>query len=166
MLITEYTTYSSVRTVLGLTERQLKDEVLADEVYSFSLVADLRSVGESVLAGSDIIQDYQELIDGTEALTPQASTFMGALRAFSAYSVANQTLPALAEISPYFLSDSKASYRKHQQDTAKRINESFLRFRSLLQEAYAGYLGVAAPESPRISLLGVSSPSFDPVTGG
>lgn len=163
MLITEFTTYDSVRMVLGLTERQLKDATLANEIYYSGLVAELRSVGASVLSTSDIIQDYENLVDDSGTIVPAATRFVTSFRTFAAHAVANQLLPALPEISPTFLSDSKASYRKNQN--LSRIAEAFMRFRSLLQESYAAYLGVDAPESPRFNLMGVSSPTFDPVVG-
>lgn len=166
MLITEFTPYESVRIVLGLTSRELKDERLANEIFYNTLIFDLSAVGRSVAADADLIGDYQEVASDLGGATPLARSFYTAVRVYSAHVAAFQCLPALTEISPYYISDSKAAMRKNQGDTVERVTSAYLRYRSLVQEAYAAYLGVEAPESFQINMLGISSPDYDPVTGG
>lgn len=166
MLITEFTPYESVRVVLGLTSRELKDERLADEIFYHTLIFDLTAVGRSVAADADLIADYQEIAADLGETDPAGRSFYSAVRVYSAHVAAFQCLPSLSEISPYYISDSKAAMRKNQGETVERITSAYLRYRSLLQEAYAAYLGVAPPESFQINMLGISSPDYDPVTGG
>ncbi|MFU8831015.1 MAG: hypothetical protein ACNA7J_02555 [Wenzhouxiangella sp.] len=166
MLITEFTQYDSVRVVLGLSARELKDERLVNELFYNTLIFDLTSVGYSVAADADLVGDYQAIAADLGEATVAGRSFYSAVRVYSAHAVAFQCLPGLSEMSPYYVSDSKAAMRKNQGETEERVTAAYFRYRSLLQEAYAAYLGVAAPESFRFNLLGISAPDFDPVTGG
>jgi hypothetical protein len=157
-LLTDYTSYDSVRAVLGVTSRIFPDTVLASEIYDLALRADLVEVGQGVDPDSDLDADFLALED-------TATDFYSAVRLFAAHSVAFRALPAMPELSPTFMGDSKASVKKDQAAVARNVTGAYLKFRRRLVVMYAEFLEVGAPEVSQPSLMSVSSPDFDPVTG-
>jgi hypothetical protein len=162
-VLTDFTTYDSVRAVLGLTARVLPDAIVSADVYSLALKAELRDVGESVLAGADLIGDFTGL---TASQTLVEAAFFDATRLFAPHAVAFKALTATPELSPYYVTDSKAAFRKDQSRSAAAVTADYQRYRRLLIVAYAAFLGVPAPPVVAPRYLNVSSPVFDPVTGG
>jgi len=162
-MLINYTTYDSVRAVLGMSSRELPDTVLADEVYSLALHAELTAVGHAVSSAANLVQDYSNLIP---PLSSVDQNFYSAVRLFSAHAVAFKALSALPELSPIYISDSKAALKKDLSMVVDRVVGEFTKYRRALIVAYASYLGLPAPPVFQPSLMKVSSPDFDPVTGG
>lgn len=164
-MLNDYTTYDSVRAVLGVSSREFPDAVMATEIYELALRADLVQVGQGVSETTDLDADYLALIDETDPLTATAQSFYNAVRLFSAHSAAFKTLAAMPELSPIFISDSKASLRKDKSTVTSVVTGDYAKYRRHLAVMYAAFLGLSAPASFQPSLMNVSVPDFDPVTG-
>jgi hypothetical protein len=159
-MLSDYTTYDSVRAVLGVSSRVFPNTAMETEVYALALRVELAQIGP------ELDQDYIDLIDESVLIVPAAQNFYNAVRLFSAHAVAFKALTALPELSPIYISDSKAALRKDKSEVAAAVTSEYAKYRRHLAAAYAAYLGTAAPDLFQPSLMAVSSPDFDPVTGG
>jgi hypothetical protein len=164
-MLSDYTTYDSVRAVLGVSSRVFPDAVMATEIYELALRADLIQVGQGVSETADLDADYLALIDESMSLATAAQNFYNAVRLFSAHSAAFKALAAMPELSPTFISDSKASLRKDKSAVTSIVTGDYAKYRRHLAVMYAAFLDVAAPASFQPNLMGLSIPDFDPVTG-
>jgi len=160
-LLNNYTSYDSVRAVLGVSDRIFPDTVLASEVYDLALRADLVEVGQGIDPDADLDADFLAL-EGDDSAT---SNFYNAVRLFAAHSVAFRALTAMPELSPTFMGDSKASVKKDQTMVARNVTGAYLKFRRNLVVMYAAFLNVEAPTEAQPNLMRVSAPDFDPITG-
>ena len=159
-MLTDYTAYDSVRTVLGLNNRELPDTALAAEIYTLMLETELEAVSP------DLEADY--LIAAGET-TASAKTFVRALRVFATHCVALKCAEALPMFSSKAITDGKAGvYRDGNSPytpTMAKIAEAYYVSRRGVQEAYSLYGGVALSEQTPVTLGGVSLTTGDPVTG-
>jgi len=165
LTLLELTSYASIRSALGLSTRELSDTLLADEIFELALLEELDAVGVTVAADSDIVGDYELILDDSISITPVVTKFSRLIRLFSAYAVAYQLLTAHPNLVPTLISDSKAALKKDPLKTFELVASAYTKYRRQLQEAYAGYLDVAAPAITCPNLLGISSPTYDPVIG-
>lgn len=159
-MLDSYTSYESIRAVLGLNSKELPDALLAVEIYDLMLEASFADVATS------LIVDY----DTADTLgTAESLAFVRALRIFATHSVALQCAKALPLFSMKAITDGKAGiYRDGNspyKPTMAEIENSYRRYRRALQEAYAIYLGAPLAEQTPATLAVASSLSTDPVTG-
>lgn len=163
-MITAYTTYASIRTVLGLTSKELSDTQLDDEVIEFAVVGELISVGTSIDEDSDIIGEYEDASSDYPDITTVAGQFCAAFRSFSAAAAATSLLGSLPLLVPTYLSDSKVAIKKDVSLATEAVRNFYTQARRRLVEAFAAYLDVDAPAAATPTLLTISSPDYDPVT--
>lgn len=158
--ITSYTTYESVRVSLGLNSKELPDTLLAAEIYALSLEEDLVGVASTFVA------DYTAAAQLSAAV---AINFVRAARVFSTYSVAFQCTGALPLFTTKAITDGKAGiYRDGNspyKETVSKVTSRYEAAKRTLVEAYGLYSGTAVSSSVPYPMLGISSPSTDPVTG-
>ena len=158
-MITDYTSYASIRAVLGVSVKELADATLADDLYGFHLSAELRKFGGTFVADFAV----------AEASTEEASVnLVEAVWIFSAQAVAVKCLAAMPNIAPKSLTDGKAGFIRHTDKiyaaaVATMYSELSVARRAVA-EAYATYGGTSAPVTST-SAMAVSSPTYDPVTG-
>lgn len=159
-MLTSYTSYESIRVTLGLALRELPDELLATEIYDLNLEVEIYGIG------TDIPTLYTTAIGET---TDEAEAFVRAVRMFSTYCVAQQAAEALPLFSSKAITDGKAGvYRDGNspyEKTMTNIVASYGRAKRLLEETYATYNGGSAAVQTPVTLMGISSPNYDPVTG-
>lgn len=158
--ITTYTTYESIRVTLGLNSKELPDTLLAAEIYALALEEDLSKASDTFV------------VDYTAAAllsTEVAVNFVRAARIFSTYSVAFQCTGALPLFTTKAITDGKAGiYRDGNspyKETVLKVTAGYDTAKRKLLEAYGLYSGTAVSSAVPYPMLGVSSPSTDPVTG-
>ena len=159
-MLTDYTTYESVRAVLGLNSRELPDALLAAEIYGLALDEDHAQIS------ADLVADYAVAVLLT---TPAAKNFVRTLRIFSTHSVAFKCVDTLPLLSSKAITDGKAGvYRDGNspyKETMAKLEAAYSRAKRSLQEAYAIYKGTTLAEATPVNLVGVSVLAVDPVTG-
>lgn len=159
-MLTDYTSYENIRVTLGLSLRELPDSVLDAEIYDLGLETEIYGIG------SDIPALY---VTATGESTDEAKAFVRAVRIFSTYSVAQQCAEALPLFSSKGITDGKAGVFRDGNSpyelTMEKVVASYERSYRGLEEAYATYTSGSVAEHAPATLMGVSSPSFDPVTG-
>lgn len=159
MVVTGFTTYDSIRAVLGLSDKELPNATLCDEIYAAQLAVDMAAVSE------DLEADYTTAFNLT---TLAAVNFVSATRAFAAHAVAYRCITALWSLAPKSLTDGKAGFIRASDSIealGKRVESAFLLSRASLKRAYATYKGAGAPV-PVVMVVGDGGAgSYDPVTG-
>lgn len=159
-MLDSYTSYESIRAVLGLNTRELPDTLLAVEIYDLMLEASFAEISVSLTTD----YDTADILGTAESLA-----FVRAMRIFSTHAVALQCAKALPLFSMKAVTDGKAGmYRDGNspyKPTMAEIENSYKQTRRALQEAYAIYLGSPLAEQVPVTLAGVSSLATDPVTG-
>ena len=159
-MLIEFTTYDSIRALLGLNTKELPDSLLSSEIYS--LILD----DEHYKVSATLISDYTAAkLSATDA----AKRLVRSVRIFSSHAVAYKATEALPMFSTKAITDGKAGiYRDGNSPytaTMLNIEEAYYRAKSTLQEAYALYLGSSAAIDTPPTLMGVSVPTSDPVVG-
>lgn len=160
LTITTYTTYDSIRAVLGLSVRELSDATLGEEIYAYTLEVDLLQLG------ADILTDYATAAGES---TAASEAFVRTLRIFAAQSVGYKCAEALPQLSKKGITDGKAGiYRDDNSPykvTMTNLKAAFESARLNLQEAYGDYSGAGFTAPTPVSLMGTSGLAIDPVTG-
>jgi hypothetical protein len=163
-VLTDYTTFSDIRTILGVSIDELPDSDLELETYLFGLESALDDVGTSLIA------DYAAVtapVVGNTATAEQIKLYR-ATRLYSALQVCenvSHSLPMRAEKS---ITDGKAGASRFTdspiEQTIENMKALLAKALSNLQEAYAENLGTQVTITIP-SFLAISVPSIDPVTG-
>lgn len=153
---------SSVRAVLGVSEAELRDDVLLQPIYVTRLKEHLFGLNESM------IDDF-----GVAAVaspqTREQTRFVDLLQTYAAYRMAHHLLGAVAMFAPKTIQDSKTQVER-VDDPFSRLKQDILDslpyLKVQLLTAYSKInTSVSAPTAPsRIRVL-VSTPSNNPVTG-
>lgn len=158
--VTTYTTFESVRTTLGLNTKELPDTLLAAEIYALALEEAFSEISSTFAA------DYTAAV---LLETVAAVNFVRTARIFSTYSVSFQCTGALPLFTTKAITDGKAGvYRDGNspyKETVKKITAGYEAAKRKLLEAYGLYTGSALAAAMPYPMLGVSTPSTDPVTG-
>lgn len=160
MALTAYTTYDTVRAVVGLSPKELSDDVLSLPMYEQLLKEDLYSVASELnttflaLPGGMLSAYEQKLKDQVEV--------------FAAYSVAEKLLSPAGIFCPQVINDGRASrdtgadpYANLRVDVPKML--AVLRTRITIT---LDLLAVTSTVSVRTyALTGSTGLASDPVTG-
>lgn len=128
MSVTDYTSYDSVRAVLGVTDLELPDVTLGLPLFSHKLDKALSSVSgvyapdteERTLAG------HYTYINGLEAPTDDQALLFGLIAVYSTYLVGAAAGGSLSMLAPKTISDGKAlrtrfSAESTFQDTMRSV---------------------------------------------
>ena len=160
MALTPYTTPESVRAVCGISEDEIEDGTLNLEVYELMLERDLREVR------STLPEDYALW---QSSPTEAQARVLKAVRLFAAHSVARNLSAALPLLAPKDIGDGKATTSRFADapylEVIRRVEAEFARARANLEEALEG-VSVSGNTTAARTLFAVSTPSYDPVTGG
>jgi hypothetical protein len=164
MLITDFTTYDEVRSVLGINSDELEDNTIALPLYQRMLEVEINAIN------SGIITQYVTIA----AITPASSrttiqqALYDAVQLFAVYSTARQLGTSLPMFGPKEISDSKTLVARFTNDpykvTLDKVETLYGRVRDNLQEAYANLSSSTLTSASR-TYFSVASPSTDPVTG-
>ena len=145
-----FTSYASVRALLGVSAKELPNDILADPLFSDSLGLEL----------APYLAEYEGSVD---------ATFTATFDVLAVYAMASYALPGLPGYAPKSITDGKAGFARDgnspYKDTAARVTEGLAMYRRLLAEAFGSTLGTPLTAQTPPSYLAVSSLDIDPVTG-
>jgi len=161
--VSDFTTPDDIRSLLGVSTDEIRDETILLPVNEYELAADFDEVDE---ANDGLVDLYLGLNVG--ALAPEEDKFYRSVRLFATYAVAKQLLTSLSMFGPKEKTDGKTAVTRFfdpYKETAKRVEAGYTRNRDRLITAFATVqLGNAPTAVLRPYFLVVSS-SSDPVTG-
>lgn len=158
-VLTAFTTYDSVRAVIGVSDEELEDATLAEVIYYVQLSEKLLSLS------STMETDFLTLPGSPSAAQIR---FGNLVKTYSAYFIASLLLGALPMFAPKAVKDSQEGFTRID-DPYKNIgidvNFALGQLQTLLEAAYAVVLGVGAKTvTPRVMQVSTGL-AVDPVTG-
>lgn len=169
MALEPFTTADSVRGVLGLSPQELSDDTLALEMYAMGLKMELDAVGEPDNDG-DLIDEFESILDIDEsARTPPQVNLHAAVILFSPFAVARHLSSSLPLFTQRSVTDGKAAMSRHAEspfkDVINQCKQDYERFRQNLEKRWATLESTTAVLEEAPTLVVISSPSINPVTG-
>ena len=157
--LTDFTTYDTVRAVLGVSDEDLEDTTLALPLYYQHLSLDLDSIASTAKGIYETI-----LLNPTP--TPLEEKYKDVMQLFSAYATAKNLLGSLALFAPKSISDGRASLDRFP-DPMDDLKEGVETMYAKLRAKLLGLLDeMGTPIGASISrpYFGVSALGYDPVT--
>ena len=154
--LTEYASLDSVRAALGVSALEAPDAVLSSDIYAYFVQTELDGISST-------------LRSEFEAITPPGTGAdmekYDAVRVFAAYAIAYTASDSLPNFSPKTIVEGKASTARHSDSPYKsviiEVRKKYLLYKKMLENFIEG--SVAATTAP--TLLSISTPDYDPVTG-
>lgn len=163
MASTDLTTSSAVRAVLGVSAKELPDDVLLEPVYTTLLTSDLRVIHPQ------IINDFAEIAEVAEdARTEAEEDFFNLMQMYAAYHIAKRCLGAVAMFAPTTIQDARSEMTR-AGDPYRALREDVLATLPILKVRLRSVYALVNPDAPvptaveRIRVL-VATP-VNPVTG-
>lgn len=161
MVLTEITPYSEVRSVLGISAKELRDEVLASNIYLTQLLEDIRALHPSMLSDFETVSELAVKSEAQER-------FVYLLQTYAAYTVASQCLGAMEMFAPQRITDGKAEMQRIVDPYAqlkKDVPAVRNTLRVKLRAAYAAVNPAATPPTATERLWALAATPANPITG-
>lgn len=163
MDITQFTSYSDVRAVLGVADDELEDATLALEVYASHLEMELDDIHPALIA------KYFETEGVDEATrTETQAKFYKLTRLFAAYAVARQCVSGLPMFGPKDVSDGKAVVSRFADSPYKQVIDEvktqYDRLLLALEKIFSELISVSATTTTRTYMAAIGQ-GIDRVTG-
>ena len=146
------TTVDEVRSVFGLSDAELPDDMLTQRVYTRKVASMLNQVDARI--GSE-----------WEALKLAHPTLQESVETFALYCVADQICDVLPLVAARTLSDSKATFQRFDMDLQQVIASIRQRFAMSAQALQAVLAATEQTPMKAPVLFGSGRPTYDPVTG-
>ena len=159
-MITKYTSYDEVRSVLGVEDDELGDSTLGLGVYYNHLLEMFEDINPT------LVQLYDE-VDGTPGKTPLQERFLRLVQTFATYAVAKQLTLSLPMFAPRSIGDGKATMSRFPnpyKETIEGIEEQFTLTQNRLQQVVDELTSENRGVEPRRFFIGVGL-AQDPITG-
>lgn len=165
MAITDYTSYRQIRTVCGLTEHDISDEMLGDPVFEDGLYISMLDVvlPDTAPGPGTLPTRFAEIsADSDDIRTDKEKLLLVLTRLFATYSVANDVCSSISLTAAKLRSDGKTVDSRFSTDLAitsvrKSVAEKLALYRSAIQN-------INDDVSVDYGLISVVKPSVDVVT--
>lgn len=161
MALIDYTTPDSIRALLGVSAKELKDTVIDDDVYLIKVLEKLDSLA------ADFTTVYAAARDA-EPRTSQQGRLVLLVQSFAAYTVALELVPAMPAFAPQTISDGKSEMSRVDNPYAA-LAPALIEARDYIQMrlklAYTSVTGVGLGAAQLRRHVSVVSPGADPITG-
>lgn len=163
MAFTDLTSTASIRAALGVSERELRDEVLLDPIYSVRLTEALYAMH------ADLFDDFVATAAiAEEARTRTEQRFVDLVQTFSAYHVSAQCLGSVAMFAPQTIKDDRTEIQRNV-DPYKNLRTDLPAALALLASSLRNVyslinLGAVVTTPARINVLATTL-GTNPVTG-
>jgi hypothetical protein len=161
MDLRDYTTFDDVRAALGVTAKEIGDEVIGLPLYEDNLINEMDSLDANFLEDYDAV-----LLSNTEVKAELKMLRAG--RLFCTYAVANQCLASLPLFSPREISDGKASFSRYNDNpyatTIKEVRSRYAQYKTALLDAYMAVKASSSKTTAPVYMV-ISTPTANPITG-
>ncbi len=155
-----FTDYSGVRVVLGVSPKELSDSTLSEQIYSHKLALDLVAIDPLIEA---------KYVTAMGETTPEAIGFVHSFNIFTVQALALYCATSLPLFSPKSVTDGKSGFSRDSsapyQVTIDKVEAEYDLYAHKLKGALSLYVGGGATSTPVLPMFGISSPLIDPVTG-
>jgi predicted NBD/HSP70 family sugar kinase len=163
MAFTDITSTAEVRAVLGVSEKELHDDVLLLPLYTTQLTGDIDALHAQMLADFAATAPLATKTDDQER-------FVNLVQAYAAYHIAKQCLGAVAMFAPARISAAGKSEAERVPDAYAQLRidvpTTLSILRTRLRAAYARLNPDATPPAPAERLAALAAtPGTSPITG-
>lgn len=162
MAFEDYTNPDSIRAILGVNAKELKDIVVTDNVFYTAMLEALHDI-DAVLAADYLVAKAAEPPSATQG------RFVMLTDAYCAYFVAQLMIPKLPVIAPQLITDGRSQVQRVDNPFATllpAINASLTVFKDRLIAVYKLInTGVVVPAARAHARIAAVSLGTDPVTG-
>lgn len=152
--MTEMTTADAVRAVMGISESELPDDLLLQEVFSRNTERALKKIS------SDLVTNWETLKVSTD---PKDLGLVDIVRDYCTYKIAVHVGQSIDLIAARTLTDSKATFQRFEVDLTQLI-ENLKSELGLITKELQEELQLEVPTYASIPLMGSGAPTYDPVT--
>lgn len=162
-MITTYTTYAEIRSILGVSNEEVPDEELSLPIWSLLLDDKLTDLSESVATNFTTLKAIPE-VDRT---TPQKK-FLATASLYASYVVAQELLTALPMFGFKQVTDGKAEQERFDRwdDLKSGVQKGFSAMRLKLRLALAAVdPSYSTPLPVSGTFIVTTGLATDPVTG-
>lgn len=164
MAFTDLTSTSSVRAALGVSERELRDQVLQNPIYMTMLTESLHSIHVDLFDTYIIVS---AIVEASRTRTQQR--FVDLIQTYSAYHIAVQCLGSVAMFAPLVIKDDRTEVQR-TDDPYKHLRTDLVDTLAALLRSLAAVYGLIVPDSipalrsTRINIV-IAPLAVNPVTG-
>lgn len=163
MATTDLTSTTSVRAVLGISELELRDDILLDPIYTVRLTEAMYEKHLGLYDKFLLVAGIAEL-----ARTPIQQRFFDLVQTYAAYHVASQCLGSVAMFAPKIIKDSKSELQR-TDDPYTALRESVIASLLWIAAQLMKVYGVIEPTSlvvVQARTMALAAPlGINPVTG-
>lgn len=161
MALTNYTTTDEVRSLLGVSPKEVKDAVITTNTNLLVVLEKLDEIDAGVR------EAYQLALD-TDPPSSLQARFILLVQTFCAYTVALTMIPALPALAPKRITDGKSETERVDNpftalEPGMRSNLEFVCKK--LKTAYSNLTGNATTVAPPRIMASSSPLATDPITG-
>jgi hypothetical protein len=162
MLLTDYLSLDEVRQAIGVDQDELSDDSLLMPMYMTELTLALATVSDGGL------QAVFNTIAAKSTMTAQEKQLFDLTRLYAVYSTAIACLPGLPLAIMKDETDGQADFGRfggnvHDQ-VMQRLTSAVERVSIPLTTVYMAIASITTAR-PVLNLLGISGPTYDPITG-
>lgn len=161
-MLIHYTTFDSIRAVLGVSDEELDDATLALPLYHRSLIWDLETISETLDAA--YLTALQLAPSGRSAVQQK---LVDVVQVYSSYSTAKNLLTSLPLFAPRQITDGRAELERFPDlfaETRAGVEGGLATLRTRLT-AVAAQMGLATVAPVERSYTRGVTLAVDPVTG-
>jgi hypothetical protein len=169
LVITDFTSYGEVRAALGVSDEEVKDEVIGLPMYGNHLAMEFSQVEDEL----DLTDDLESVHTTLAAValgtrTKVQKRALASLSLFATYAVARHLGTSLAMMAPKSIGDGKALMARFSdspyKSTLAQVEAQYEKARTALATALAALNSTSTTQVTTV-FFGVASPASDPVTG-
>jgi hypothetical protein len=164
MAFTDITSTNSVRAALGVSEKEIRDAVLLNPIYTTRLTEALHDMHPTMLADFVTASAVAEA-----ARTEDQSRFVNLVQTYSAYHIAKQCMGSIEMFAPIRIKDDRAEMQRRNDPYAqlrKDIAETLPVIKMRLRVHYPKINPQAATPAPVERLRVLIAPlGTSPITG-
>lgn len=162
-MLTDFTTFADIRSTLGVSVDEMDDATLGLETWDNHLLFELEDVATTLASAYIAVA----AIPSASRTDVQAKLYRST-RLFATLAVANALTASLAMFGPKDIGDGKAVVSRFAdspyRETIKGVKEQYTKAQDRLKAAWGEFNVSTVVAAPR-SYLGISSPTYNPVTG-
>ena len=162
MAFSDYTTPDSVRSVLGISAKEISDAKIADTVYLTTMLEALYALAPTLSADFTTARS-------ANPRTAHQTRFVLLVETFCSYTVAHALIPNLPMAAPQIITDGKTAINRvanPYEHLREPLQASLAYFKVNLMAAYSDVNpAILKQDKLKRTLVRAAAMPFDPVTG-
>jgi hypothetical protein len=155
--LADYASFDSVRAALGVSDLEITDAALNLDIYAVFVQQELDGISATLRTEFEAIN--------SPSGDPTLEAKYDAVRVFSAYAVAYKSSDSLPLSSPKVIVEGKASMSRHADSPYKFVIEEVRKNYIYWKKFLTNLIDETVDSTEAPTLLTISEPTYDPITG-